>query len=384
MTIIDQYQAVRNHSVTICEPLKLEDYLLQPVDFVSPAKWHLAHTTWFFETLLLNAKLAGYKAFNDEYSFLFNSYYNSIGDRILRSNRGSISRPSVEVVMQYRQHVDHHMIELLNESTDSEVAALVEVGLHHEQQHQELMFTDIKYSFFQHPNFPAYKKGFSLVNDINDDHGSVLMDEGVYQIGHAGHGFGFDNEFARHKVYLNSYRISKSMVTNAEYLAFIEDGGYQNHEHWLDEGWTWINANKITAPLYWHQKNGLWFQFTLGGLEQLVPEAILAHVSHFEASAFASWCGKRLPTEAEWEVASEQFSWGKRWEHTNSAYLAYPGYEKPSGEVGEYNGKFMMNQMVLRGASVATPAGHARNTYRNFFPANTQWQFSGIRLAENG
>ena len=271
---------------------------------------------------------------------------------------------------------------LLEELTDPEVLALVELGLHHEQQHQELLITDIKYILGHNPLFPVYREGQNMVNARNTETGFLTIPEGIYDIGHHGEGFCFDNELGRHKVFLHEFEIAKGLVTNGGYIEFMEAGGYQDFNLWLDEGWSWVNENHISAPMYWHLIDGVWHYFTLNGLQKVDPEAILSHISFFEAAAFAQWKGMRLLTEFEWEIASANLDWGQRWEWTNSAYLPYPGFSKAPGAVGEYNGKFMINQMVLRGASVATSPGHARKTYRNFFHAHERWQYTGIRLAQ--
>ncbi|CAG5017368.1 Hercynine oxygenase [Dyadobacter sp. CECT 9275] len=377
----EEYILVRNLSEKICEPLEKEDYVPQPVPFVSPPKWHLAHSTWFFETFILSNYLPGYQIFHSDFSYLFNSYYNNVGNRILRTNRGNITRPTIETVYAYRQYVDQHMAIILESVDDSRLLDLVQLGLHHEQQHQELMITDIKYILGHNPIFPVYKIGGTLFDPENTEEGFVDMGEGIYEIGHKGNGFCFDNELGNHKVYLHPFSISKSLVTNEEYLNFMAAGGYQDFNLWLDEGWAWVNDNQVSSPLYWHNIDGTWFQYSLEGLQKVNPKAVLSHISYFEAAAFAQWKGMRLPTEFEWEAAAERLNWGARWEWTNSAYLPYPGFTRAAGAVGEYNGKFMINQMVLRGASVATSPGHSRKTYRNFFHTNERWQFTGIRLA---
>ncbi len=384
MSLLAKYTNVRNATVNFCKPLQTEDYIPQPVEFASPPKWHLAHTTWFFEQMILIKYLEGYKVFDSNYNYLFNSYYQGIGDRILRSNRGNITRPGVKEIYEYREHVDANMEKLLSDEViQQEVAELLTLGMNHEQQHQELLVTDLKYSLGHNPIFPVYDKGFNLVNDENADEGWITIPEGVYEIGHNGSGFCFDNELGRHKVYLEEYEIAKGLVTNEEYIEFIEAGGYENFKYWLDEGWSWVQENQIKSPLYWHKKENHWYNYTLSGLKPVNPKAILCHISYYEANAYASWKNCRLPTEFEWEQASDLLNWGKRWEWTNSAYLPYPRFEIKEGAVGEYNGKFMVNQMVLRGASVATAEGHSRKTYRNFFHPHYQWQFSGIRLAKS-
>lgn len=381
-SIREAYHNVRKYSEQICEPLETEDYVPQPVPFVSPPKWHLAHSTWFFETFILKAFIPDYKVFDEDFSFLFNSYYNNIGNRTLRTDRGNVTRPTIRNVYAYRQYVDQCMLGFIDNLTDETAISLIELGLHHEQQHQELLVTDIKYILGHNPLFPVYKEGRNLVGDQNQEFGFLNIPEGIYEIGFEGEGFCFDNELGRHKVYLNQFEISKSLVTNADYIAFMESGGYQDFNLWLDEGWSWVNENKMHAPMYWYNIEGEWHYFTLSGLQRVNPDAILSHVNFFEAAAFAQWKNMRLPTEFEWEIASAQLNWGLRWEWTNSAYLPYPGFSKAAGAVGEYNGKFMVNQMVLRGASVATSPMHSRKTYRNFFHAHERWQYTSIRLVK--
>lgn len=378
-----RYSEIRQHSVHICEPLEIEDYVVQPIVDVSPPKWHLGHTTWFFETFILMPNVPDYQVFDTQYNFVFNSYYETVGARVIRTDRGNLSRPSVADIYKYRKYVDEKMQDflqgnLMNESIES----LLELGLNHEQQHQELLMTDIKYILGHNPLFPLYKKEVTQQNEIESHSEMIQFNEGVYEIGFEGEGFCFDNELGRHKVYLNDFEISNQLVTNGEYLEFMEVEGYSDFRHWYAEGWDWVKQNQAKSPLYWHFIDGKWMHYTLNGLQEINLSEPLCHINFFEASAFASWKGMRLPTEEEWEVASNHFDWGKRWEWTNSAYLPYPGFKKEAGAVGEYNGKFMVNQTVLRGASVATPKGHSRNTYRNFFPTNLQWQFTGIRLAK--
>ncbi|MGI8554782.1 MAG: ergothioneine biosynthesis protein EgtB, partial [Pyrinomonadaceae bacterium] len=310
-------------------------------------------------------------------------YYNSVGTRTQRSNRGDLSRPTVKQVFQFRRYVDEKMNEFLNRDLPENIRELVILGLNHEQQHQELFLTDLKYTFSVNPLFPVYKKDFALC-EISEPQTAEFIETGAgnYEIGFAGEGFFFDNELGRHKVFLNDFSIAKTLVTNAEFLEFIEDGGYQNFRFWHSEGWDWVNENQINAPLYWLKKDGAWFNFTLGGLRKINFDAPVCHVSFYEAAAFAEWKKMRLPTEFEWETANRFFNWGLRWEWTNSAYLPYPNFTKAAGAVGEYNGKFMLNQMVLRGASVVTPENHSRATYRNFFQTPLRWQFTGIRLAK--
>jgi ergothioneine biosynthesis protein EgtB len=375
---------VRAQTETLCEPLEIEDYVPQPVVDVSPVKWNIAHTTWFFERMILQKYLPEYKPFNESYNFLFNSYYNSIGARTVRNHRGDLSRPTVKEIFDYRQYVDQNMTDLLlRPDLSPEVLELLVLGINHEQQHQELLLTDLKYTFGVNPLFPAYRPDFSPEDESAKKVGRFLeFDAHEALIGHSSDGFCFDNELAPHKVFLDRYSISPDLVTNGEYAAFIEDGGYRDFRLWHSDGWDWVNQNGLSAPLYWHRRDDEWFHFTLAGLKKLPADAPVCHVSFYEAAAFAEWRGCRLPTEFEWEAASDKFEWGKRWEWTNSAYLPYPGFKKAAGAVGEYNGKFMINQMVLRGASVATPKGHSRKTYRNFFQPHLSWQFTGIRLAK--
>lgn len=381
--LAEAYHRVRSRTEELCEPLETEDYIPQPTVDVSPPKWNIAHTTWFFEEMILKKYVPDYQVFDENFGFLFNSYYNTLGERTARDHRGDLSRPTVKRVFEYRKYVDQKMLELLSEpgaiATGLLAEELVILGLNHEQQHQELFLTDLKFTLAQNPLFPVYKEGFEK-HEPEAGGQFVTFEEGIYEIGFTGDGFSFDNENSRHKVYLNDFEISGRLVTNTEFLEFMGDGGYTDHRFWHSEGWDWVNREKISSPLYWHDRDDEWHHFTLGGLEKLPMDAPVCHVSFYEAAAFAEWKGMRLPTEVEWETANEQFDWGSRWEWTNSAYLPYPGFKKPDGAVGEYNGKFMINQMVLRGASIATPAGHSRPTYRNFFHPHLRWQFTGIRL----
>ncbi|RYJ41442.1 ergothioneine biosynthesis protein EgtB [Flavobacterium beibuense] len=381
MSIIDKYNHIRKRTEDICSVLTTEDYIPQPVNFVSPPKWHLAHSSWFFEEFLLKKHLPDYKVYNEDFCFLFNSYYNTVGNRTFRAERGHITRPTVSEVYDYRNYIDMHM-QLLLQLKDPQVHELVELGLNHEQQHQELLLTDIKYILGCNPLFPVYNENLEWENQENSQSGYISFPEGIYEIGFNGDGFSFDNEHGRHKVYLEAFEISQALVTNAEYLDFINAGGYQNFNYWHDEGWAWVNENHIEAPLYWHKIDNEWHMFTMAGLQKVNPDAIVTHISFYEAWAYAEWKKMRLPTEFEWEAAALQLDWGKRWEWTNSAYLPYPHFAKPEGAIGEYNGKFMVNQMILRGASSATSKDHSRITYRNFFHANERWQFTGIRLAK--
>jgi len=384
MSLAEQYRNIRAASGRICAPLQKEDYVVQPVVDVSPPKWHLGHTTWFFETFVLKPWLPGYREFDPEYNYVFNSYYETIGARVIRTDRGNLSRPTVDDVYRYRSYVDGQMEVFLrsDKAAEPEVLEVLLLGLNHEQQHQELLLTDIKYILGHNPLFPAYG-GVPETGSSPGEPGFYSMDEGIYEIGYKGDGFCFDNELARHKVCLQSYDIAASLVSNGEYLAFIDAGGYRDFRHWHSEGWEWVKQNSIGAPLYWHLIDGQWHRYTFAGLQRVDPAGTLCHISFYEAAAFASWKGMRLPTEAEWEAASDRFTWGTRWEWTGSAYLPYPGYRKAPGAIGEYNGKFMVNQMVLRGASIATPPGHSRKSYRNFFHPHLRWQFTGIRLVKD-
>ncbi|MBU2871414.1 ergothioneine biosynthesis protein EgtB [Colwellia sp. E2M01] len=381
--LITKYLETRNYTEELCKPLAIEDYIPQAAEFVSPVKWHIAHVSWFFEELILKKHLVGYQEFNPQFCFLFNSYYQSVGERAVRFQRGLYTRPTVEQVYLYRQHVDQHMQKLLAHTISSEVKALTVLGINHEQQHQELLLTDLKYTFGLSLLYPQYDTNFMLEADHNITHGWLKCDAKLYDIGHQGDEFCYDNELAPHQVYLEEFEISQTLVTNGEYIDFIEQGGYQKVQLWLDDGWSWVCNEKVSQPLHWHNIDGQWHYFTLAGLKPIDKDALLCHVSFYEANAYATWQGLRLPTEFEWEAASHQLAWGKRWEWTSSAYQPYPRYQINEGAVGEYNGKFMVNTMVLRGASVATSQGHARHTYRNFFTPETQWQFSGIRLVRD-
>ena len=382
MELADCYRKVRKRTVDICSHLQTEDYVVQPVADVSPPKWHLGHTSWFFETFILMPYFMGYQEFDPQYNFVFNSYYETVGNRVIRTDRGNLSRPTVNDIFRYREYVDEGMEKFLCQEPVAEVRELLILGFNHEEQHQELLLTDIKYILGHNPLFPAYLKDYVPLKATNADGSFVKIKEGVYEIGFAGEGFSFDNELNRHKVYLNPYQISAHLVTNREYLEFINAGGYQDFRHWHAEGWDWVKNHQAAAPLYWYEIDGEWQHYTYSGLQQLNLKEALCHVNFFEASAYAAWKGMRLPTEFEWEAAAPQFNWGQRWEWTESAYLPYPGFLKAPGAIGEYNGKFMVNQQVLRGASEVTSPGHSRITYRNFFQTHLQWQFTGIRLAE--
>jgi dimethylhistidine N-methyltransferase len=406
-SLAERFLAVRDATERLAAPLGAEDQLLQSMPDASPVKWHRAHTTWFFETFILKRQ-PGYREFHPAYSFLFNSYYEAVGARHPRPQRGLLSRPAVEEISDYRRHVDEAMCALLAVAIDEETARLIELGLNHEQQHQELILTDILHAFAQNPLRPAYAEAGPPLSVAPGRAGFVDFEGGTVQIGHAGDGFAFDNEGPRHAAILVPYRLAERLVTNGEWLEFIEAGGYRDPALWLSDGWQCATAQAWAAPLYWEERDGAWFQMTLAGLQPLDLEAPVAHVSFYEAEAFARWRGKRLPSEAEWENAARGLDpregnfvesgalrplppsapgsrqmFGDVWEWTASAYAPYPGYRAADGAVGEYNGKFMINQMVLRGGSCATPASHMRASYRNFFYPHQRWQFSGLRLAED-
>lgn len=446
-----RYRQVRQATLSLCAPLTAEDMQLQPMPDASPAKWHLAHTTWFFETFILLPS-GGYRAFHPDFTFLFNSYYKQLGGHPLRARRGLMSRPGLDEVLAYREHVDRAMDDLLDCQLDRETLARVELGLNHEQQHQELIVTDVKYALWSQPLRPVYMKPSMRLAPRPQPPGWMGVGEGVYEIGHDGEAFAFDNESPRHKTYLEACKLATRLVTNGEYLEFIKDGGYSRPELWLSEGWDAVQAEQWRGPLYWEEspseaatavardpdssassneaaeldKNpGGWRVFTLSGMRQLDLHEPVCHVSYFEADAFARWAGARLPREEEWEVAAATVPlsgnllesgelhprpgervapanatkaldggvqadadlgqmFGDVWEWTASQYTAYPGFKPVEGALGEYNGKFMCNQFVLRGGSCATPCSHIRATYRNFFPPHARWQFSGIRLAKDG
>jgi ergothioneine biosynthesis protein EgtB len=409
LSLLDFYQQVRQLSETICQPLAIEDYVIQTMADVSPPKWHLAHTTWFFETFLLIPYLNNYQVFHPQFGYLFNSYYEAMGKRHPRPLRGLLSRPTVAEVYQYRAYVDRAMRELISlTAAQSQIESLIILGLHHEQQHQELLLTDIKHILATNPLRPVY-----LASDSDSSSKQINFEEkwldypgGLYRIGHQGEGFVFDNENPQHQTFLQDYYLAVRLVTNGEYLEFIEAGGYSQSEYWLSEGWTTIQTEKWQAPLYWEKIDGVWWIMTLGGMQLLQENEPVCHVSFYEADAYARFRSKRLPTEAEWEIAASNLPirgnfletgklhptaasgmtrpdqmFGDVWEWTQSAYLPYPGYQPEAGAIGEYNGKFMCNQMVLRGGSCVTSLSHIRPTYRNFFPPSARWQFTGIRLA---
>ena len=386
---LDAYRNVRGETERRAAPLTAEDQVIQSMPDASPTKWHRAHTTWFFEQFLLRPNLSGYHPFDDRFAFLFNSYYVAAGPRHARPQRGLITRPDAGEVAAYRRHVDAAVARLIETARDDaldDILTVLELGLHHEQQHQELILTDILHAFAQNPTAPAYDAGWRLSPSRASGEEFVALAGGIHTIGHAGSGFCFDNEGPAHEVLLQPVRLARALVTNGAWLEFMADGGYATPNLWLSDGWTTAQAEGWTAPGYWQQVDGAWAVMTLAGPKPVDPSAPVCHVSYYEADAFARWAGKHLPSEAEWEVAARTGdlaeAFGIVWQWTRSAYAPYPGYRAPDGALGEYNGKFMVNQMVLRGSSLATPEGHARVTYRNFFYPPHRWQFTGLRLAD--
>ncbi len=385
------FKAVRDETERRAAPLSPEDQVIQSMPDSSPTKWHRAHTTWFFEQFLLRPHRPGYRAFDERFAFLFNSYYVAAGPRHERPKRGLITRPDASEVAAYRAHVDRAVAALVEDADDAALDAILpilEIGLHHEQQHQELILTDILHAFAQNPTAPAYDRAWDMPNAAAEAGGPAFVDleGGVYAVGHDGRGFSFDNEGPRHEVLLQDVRLGRRLVANGEWLAFMQDGGYAEPMLWLSDGWAAAQAEGWAAPGHWRAIDGAWFQMTLGGLAPVDPAAPVRHVSYYEADAFARWAGKHLPSEAEWEVAAGlgllDDAFGIVWQWTRSAYSPYPGYRPVPGALGEYNGKFMVNQIVLRGSSLATPGGHARLSYRNFFYPPHRWQFTGLRLAD--
>ena len=418
-SLIADYQKVRKFSEQLCETLEIEDYVIQSMPDVSPTKWHLAHTTWFFETFLLNSIVPSYTSPHPQYAYLFNSYYNSVGQRHCRPKRGLISRPTVKETYTYRTYVDKYILNLLatcNEGQLAEITPILTLGLHHEQQHQELMVTDIKHVLSCNPLHPVYRSGRAQASSPQPMPAItwVTFPEGIAWIGHAGDSFCYDNEEPRHREFVHAFQLASRLVTNGEYLQFIEAGGYSDPLLWLSSGWLTVQQEAWEAPLYWEKQDGRWFSMTLSGFREVNMAEPVCHVSYYEADAYARWAGARLPTEAEWEIAAKDVPiqgnfveqgiyhpapltvagstqgtipttltqmYGDVWEWTQSPYSPYPGYKPAPGAIGEYNGKFMCNQFVLRGGSCATSQTHIRATYRNFFPPDARWQFMGIRLA---
>ncbi|MEM7572382.1 MAG: ergothioneine biosynthesis protein EgtB [Bacteroidota bacterium] len=406
------YRFVRQQTEALCAPLAVEDYVPQPIPDVSPPKWHLGHTSWFFENFVLSKELADYRCFDERLNWFFNSYYESQGPRILRSQRGNMTRPQLETIQAYRQQVDQAMEALFDQyeaGLPQVLAELILLGLHHEQQHQELLLTDLKYILGTNPLYPAYSKTRPSTPTKAPALDFSTIEGGLYQIGYQGNGFCWDNELSSHQVYLQAFEIGNRLITNGEYLAFMQAGGYEDFSLWQMEGIEWARQLEEKAPLYWYRQEGEWWNYSLGGLKKVNPELPVTHLSWYEADAYARWADARLPTEAEWEVAARKLqpkgpaddhNWvearqfhptaasdkqffGQCWEWTNSAYLPYSRYPRPAGALGEYNGKFMINQMVLRGGSCATPRSHIRVSYRNFFHPDKRWQFTGLRLAKD-
>ena len=409
-SLADSYQRVRDFSEQITRPLSAEDCMVQSMPDASPTRWHLAHTTWFFETFILGSQ-PGYQVFDEQFNFLFNSYYNSVGEQFPRSQRGLISRPGLNQTWKYRHHVDRLVLDLLHsDKLPESLRYPLEVGLNHEQQHQELMLTDIKHLLSCNPLYPAYQSDPFAESQPPIDRW-FDFDGGIVNVGHSGQGFAYDNESPYHQTFLQDFSLAAQPVTCGQFIDFINDGGYQRPDHWLSAGWAAVQQQNWNGPMYWRKQDDQWTQFTMAGLVPVDLDWPVCHLSYFEADAFARWAGARLPTEFEWEHASHQTSSGQFadllmkqersihptsggkvdvgpasmlggvWEWTSSSYAAYPGYQPPAGALGEYNGKFMCNQYVLRGGSVATSSDHIRKTYRNFFPADARWQFSGLRLA---
>ena len=375
-------RTVRSRTEALAAPLSAEDQTVQSMPDASPTKWHLAHTTWFFERFVLRPHAPQYRVFDPAYEYLFNSYYEAVGARHPRPQRGLITRPGGQEVAAYRHHVTAAMLDFLQ--AEHGARDLVELGLHHEQQHQELILMDIKHALSMNPLRPAYRAARTRTGQPSVPSGWREFEGGLVETGHDGHGFAFDNEGPRHRSWLDSFALAMRPVSCGEYVDFIDDAGYRRPEFWLSAGWDCVNQRGWGAPLYWEMKEGSWHVFTLSGLEPVDRERPVCHVSAFEAAAFAKWSGKRLPREAEWEIAAGALQGsGEVWEWTASPYVAYPGYREAAGAIGEYNGKFMASQMVLRGGCAATPPGHLRPTYRNFFPPDARWMFGGIRLAED-
>jgi ergothioneine biosynthesis protein EgtB len=384
----DSFRAVRAETERRAAPLSPEDQAVQSMPDASPTKWHRAHTTWFFEQFLLVPQAADYRVYDERFSYLFNSYYVAAGPRHARPRRGMITRPDADEVGAYRAHVDaavERLIARADAAALEEIIPIVEIGLNHEQQHQELLLTDILHAFAQNPASPAYDPNWQPPR-AREGNEFVELPAGIYSIGHSGDGFCFDNERPAHRVLIEGARIARQLISNREWLAFMADGGYATPSLWLSDGWAAAEAEGWRAPGYWQEHDGEWFALTLAGLKPVDPAAPVCHVSYYEADAFARWTGKHLPNEAEWEVAARlnllADAFGLVWQWTRSAYSPYPGYRAAEGALGEYNGKFMVNQMVLRGASLATPEGHSRPSYRNFFYPPARWQFSGLRLAD--
>lgn len=409
--LTERFNTIRKFSNFLVEPLETEDFVIQAIENTSPTKWHLAHVSWFYETFVLDKAIPDYESLHPQYAYIFNSYYLQTGEPHTRSKRGLLSRPTVKQVFEYREYVNNEILNFLDDATEEQLAEfgpVIEIGNHHEQQHQELILTDLKYMFFQNPLYPVYRE-----LDLSDGGGPdslnwVSFEEGIYEIGNKGNEYTYDNEHPRHRKFLESFELADRLITNAEFMKFMDDGGYERSELWLDDGWATVHNRNWNSPLYWQKQDGEWHYFTLSGLKKVNPNEPVTHVSYYEADAFARWAGARLPSEEEWEVAAGNKSYsgnfveqeryhprplqqndpglkqmyGDVWEWTMSSYEPYPGYEPLPGALGEYNGKFMCSQYVLRGGSCATSETHIRKTYRNFFYPDARWQFNGIRLAQ--
>jgi len=415
-SLINQFLKVRGHTEKLVKPLAIEDYVVQPIEDVSPPKWHIGHTTWFFERVVLQQYKENYRPFDERYYYIFNSYYETFGERVMRSLRGTLSRPTVEVVMDYRKAITERTAEFMKNCSDNtwnEIELLIKIGINHEQQHQELFLMDIKNIYASNPLQPQYSNyNHNGIPDRKPAGEFLTFAGGMHEIGADGTGFAYDNEFPRHKVYLHDFKLARNLVSCGEFLEFIDSGGYEKATLWLSDGWAAVQENKWNSPLYWEKDNDGWKIMTLNGLKPLDPNEPVSHVSHYEADAFARWAGKRLPTEEEWEIAAGKTEaesrpgsfmddntfhpvarkdegrglnsmYGDVWEWTQSAYLPYPGYKQAPDALGEYNAKFMNNQMVLRGGCCATPRDHFRPTYRNFFQSDKRWPYTGFRLAED-
>jgi ergothioneine biosynthesis protein EgtB len=381
------FRAIRSETERRAAPLSAEDQVIQSMPDASPTKWHRAHVTWFFEQFLLRPFASGYRVFDERFGYLFNSYYVAAGPRQARPQRGLITRPTAAEVSDYRAHVDAAVYALIESAEDlAKLIPIIEIGLHHEQQHQELLLTDILHAFSFNETHPSYDAEWQWPQASSEGVAAGALIAGIHMIGHNGDGFCFDNEQPAHQVVLRSVRLAPSLVTNGEWLEFIADGGYTTPTLWLSDGWATVEAQRWEAPGYWRKIDDAWFSMTLGGLRRIDTAMPVCHVSYYEADAFARWSGKDLPTEGEWEVAAKSGvladAYGIVWQWTRGAYTPYPGYKAAPGALGEYNGKFMVNQMVLRGSSLATPDGHSRPSYRNFFYPSARWQFTGLRLAE--